>query len=102
MLDLLTAPAIALLTVVSAASDAGCALNGVPLHGRVRVVDSFPDFTVKTVTSFPDLRVRQVESFPDECGEWLFVDSFPDFTIRYVDSFPDLKIQFVDSFPGLP
>ncbi len=73
----------------------------IPLYGRVKVVSSFPDFTVKVVESFPDLRVQNVSSFPGSCGEWQFVeDPFPDFTIQYVESFPDLTIQFVSSFPG--
>ncbi|MCB2097580.1 MAG: hypothetical protein KDE05_08110 [Parvularculaceae bacterium] len=91
-----------LASVAPAAAEGDCAFEGIPLHGRVKVVDSFPDIQVQTVESFPDLRVKRVESFPDNCGEWLFVDSFPDFTIRYVDGFPDLKITFVESFPGLP
>lgn len=80
----------------------GCALKGFRLHGKVQVVDSFPDLKVEVVSSFPDLRVKAVESFPDKCGEWLFVDSFPDFKIQYVESFPDLRIEMVESFPGLP
>jgi hypothetical protein len=81
---------------------ADCAWNGIPLHGDVRVVESFPDIRVQVVTSFPDLRVRTVSSFPDSCGRWRMVESFPDFTIQFVDSFPDIRIQYVESFPGLP
>lgn len=80
---------------------ASCTYKNVPLHGRVKVVDAFPDFTVKIVDFFPDLRVKKVSSFPDHCGEWLFVDSFPDFTIKFVDAFPDFTIKYVDFFPGL-
>jgi hypothetical protein len=96
-------PAMLALLLITAdpAITADCTLNGVPLHGRVQVVDSFADFTVEVVDSFPDLRVKPVESFPDACGEWKFVDSFPDFTVQFVDSFPDFKIEFVESFPGL-
>jgi len=79
-----------------------CTLEGVPLSGRVKIVESFPDFTVQRVNSFPDLKVKFVDSFADECGLWKKVDSLSDFTIQYVDSFPDLKIEIVDSFPGLP
>ncbi|MFW6027380.1 MAG: hypothetical protein ACOC91_01085 [bacterium] len=86
----------------SAVDGETCTLNGIELHGKVQVVDSFPDLKVQVVDSFPDLKVQKVESFPDECGEWQFVDSFPDFKIQYVDSFPDLKIQMVESFPGVP
>ena len=81
--------------------DDSCTLNGVPLHGKVKFVDSFPDFKVKVVSSFPDLKVKHVTSFPDDCGEWQIVDSFPDFTVQFVDSFPDFTIKYVDSFPGV-
>lgn len=82
--------------------DGDCALNGVKLHGKVQIVDSFPDIKVQIVASFPDLKVKPVKSFPDSCGQWQFVESFPDFKIQYVESFPDLKIEMVESFPGLP
>ncbi len=68
-----------------------CSFRGQKLYGKVKVVDSFPDFKVQKVDSFPDLKVQRVESFPDRCGKWQLVDSFPDF-----------KVKFVDSFPGLP
>lgn len=70
------------------------------LHGKVKFVDSFPDYKIKVVTSFPDLKVKKVTSFPDDSGEWMIVDSFPDFTVQVVDSFPDFTIEYVDSFPG--
>ena len=82
--------------------DSSCTYNGIPLQGKVQVVDAFPDIKVKKVSSFPDLKVEDVSSFPDACGKWQFVDSFPDFKIQYVDSFPDIEIEFVNSFPGLP
>lgn len=79
-----------------------CFYNGIPLHGKVKFVESFPDFKVKFVSSFPDINVKFVSSFPDECGEWQIVESFPDFTIKVVESFPDVEIKVVESFPGLP
>ena len=81
--------------------DSTCSFKGIPLKGKVKVVDSFPDIRVKTVKSFPDLKVKQVKSFADDCGEWQFVDSFPDFKIQYVESFPDFEIAMVDAFPGV-
>ncbi|MEQ8405846.1 MAG: hypothetical protein RKE49_12170 [Oceanicaulis sp.] len=86
-----------------AAADIGadCTLDGVPLHGRVQVVEHFADFKVKRVDSFPDLKVAAVDAFADDCGEWRFVESFPDFTITFVDSFPDFTIRYVDRFPGV-
>ena len=79
-----------------------CKCNGVPLYGKVKIVNSFPDFKVKIVDSFPDLKVKLVDSFPDSCGKWKIVDSFPDFTVQFVDSFPDFTIKMVESFPGMP
>jgi hypothetical protein len=78
-----------------------CSYNGIPLFGKVQVVESSGAIAVKIVESFPDLDVKVVESFADECGEWKFVESSPDFTIEFVESFAELKIKFVDSFPGI-
>ena len=79
-----------------------CYFRGIPLHGKVKFVTSFPDIKVKFVSSFPDLKVKFVSSFPDECGEWQVVESFPDFKIQVVESFADIEIKVVESFPGLP
>jgi len=89
------------LTISEKISDS-CFFNGIPLHGKVKFVESFPDIKVKFVFAFPDLKVKFVSSFPDDCGEWQVVESFPDFTIQVVESFPDVEIQAVESFPGLP
>ena len=56
-----------------------CTYKGIPLYGKVKIV----------------------ESFPDACGKWKYVESFPDFKIKFVDSFPDIKIKYVDSFQGV-
>ncbi len=79
-----------------------CSLGGKKLHGKVKVVEHFPDFKVKVVEHFPDLKVKFVEHFPDSCGEWQLVEHFPDFTIQYVSHFPDFEIQKVSHFPGVP
>lgn len=90
-----------LMATASAASiSRDCTLNGVPLYGKVKIVNSFPDFKVKVVDSFPDLKVQQVNSFPNSCGKWKIVNSFPDFKVQFVDSFPDFTIKYVNSFPG--
>ena len=96
------APIALLLALASFAPADECAVNGIPLFGRVQFVEAFPDLTVQVVDAFPDLRVQMVEAFPDACGEWQEVTSFPDFTVQIVDAFPDLTIQFVDAFPGVP
>ncbi len=72
------------------------------IHGKIQVVDTFPDFKVKVVDALPDLRVQVVENFPDKPGKWQFVDTFPDYKIQFVDALPDFTIQFVDAFPGVP
>lgn len=95
------AGAMAFATPTSAVQMGGCSLNGIPLKGKVQVVESFPDIKVEVVESFPDINVKKVSSFPDDCGEWQFVESFPDFKVQFVDSFPDLKVKYVTSFPGM-
>ena len=96
---------IALLAIVPVAAageiKSDCTYNGIPLYGRVKVVDFMPDFLVQKVDFMPDLRVKETSFLPTNCGEWEFVDSMPDFTIQYVDFFPDFTIQMVDFMPGL-
>lgn len=77
------------------------ALDLARIHGRIQVVESFPDYKVKVVESFADLHVQVVESFPDKPGTWKMVDSFPDYRIQFVESFPDFTIRYVSSFPGV-
>jgi len=79
-----------------------CKCKGIPLYGKVKFVNSFPDFKVKIVDSFPDLKVKIVDAFLDACGKWKIVDAFPDFTVQIVESFPDFTIKMVESFPGMP
>jgi hypothetical protein len=78
-----------------------CTCKGIPLYGRVKVVQSMQaDFRVQVVSSFADLLVTKCTS-PLRCGEWEFVEGSADFTIVYVSSFPDFTISFVTSFPGV-
>ena len=78
LLALLLCPTLAM----ASSKITNCEFNGVPLYGKVKVVESFPDFKVKIVNSFPD-----------KCGRWKFVESFPDFKVKFVNSFPDFTIQ---------
>lgn len=82
-------------------TDGDCSWNEIPLFGKVKIVDAFPDIKVQIVDAFPDIKVKWVDAFPNECGKWQKVDAFPDFKIQIVDVFPDLKIQEVDAFPGM-
>ncbi|AMH07284.2 hypothetical protein HPS43_27565 [Achromobacter xylosoxidans] len=77
-----------------------CAYKGIPLHGKVKIVNAFPDIKVKVVDAFADIRVKKVSAFADGCGEWKIVDAFPDFKIQFVDAFPDVTVKWVDAFPG--
>lgn len=101
---------VAIVAIATTACDAleaagldtkACAYNGIPLWGKVAVVEHFPDFTVAVVDAFPDLKVKTVEHFADDCGEWIMVDAFADFSIAFVESFPDLRIRWVEHFPGI-
>lgn len=73
----------------------------ISLHGKVQIVESFPDLKVQIVDAHADLEVKLVEAFPDDCGEVQLVESFPDVKVQIVESFPDLKVKIVNAFPGL-
>src|SRR5690606_36344098 len=77
-----------------------CHYKGIPLYGKVKIVEHLPDLTVQVVQSFPDLKVKLVDQFPDECGEWQIVEHLPDIKVKFVTAFPDVKIQYVNAFPG--
>jgi len=81
-----------------------CEFQGHTLKGRVRVVDAFPDFSVKIEDDErkAELRVRKVESPAELCGEWQFVDGMADFTVRFVEYGEDFKIAWVKTKPGIP
>ena len=88
---------LAMLLVVAVAADQK--VDPSKIHGRIQLVDSFPDFKVKAVKSFPDAKVKVVDAFPGP-GKWQIVDSFPNFQIQLVDSFPDFTVEFADGIPG--
>ena len=78
-----------------------CSCENIPLYGKVKVVDSFEDFSVKVVTSFEDMDVEVVTSTPKRCGEWEFVTDHEDFSVKFVDSHEDFSIKYVNGFPGV-
>lgn len=78
-----------------------CTFRGVPLYGKVKVVDVFADFNVEIVDALCDLDVKFVDALPNQCGEWEFVDTFEDFSVKFVDVFGDFSICNVDALPGL-
>ena len=77
-----------------------CSCEGIPLYGRVKVVDAFPTFKVRVVDAFPDMNIQVIDYSPSHCGEWQFVDAGEDFSIQFVDCFEYFSIHFVDAFPG--
>lgn len=81
-----------------------CDFQGHKLMGRVRVVESFPDFNVKVEEDErkAELHVLRVEQPAELCGEWQFVDGMADFTIRFVETGEDFTIAWVKSKPGIP
>lgn len=34
------------------------------IYGKIKVVDSFPDYKIKFVDTFPDFKIKYVDSFP--------------------------------------
>lgn len=75
--------------------------KGIPLTGKVRIVNYNGNFRVKVSEHFPDLNVKLVERFPDDVGEWQIVEYGEDFTIEFVNYGEDFSIRFVTSFPGV-
>jgi hypothetical protein len=93
------------LLAVSTTSFAGnlssCSFNGIPLYGKVKVVNAYADIKVQVVNNYSDLDVKLVDHYADSCGKWKFVDNYPDFKVQFVDHYGDIKIRFVDHYPGL-
>ena len=80
---------------------ADCTYNGIPLYGKVKIVENFEDIKVKVVNNFEDLKVKPVQHFPNSCGQWQFVDNFEDFKVKFVENFEDIDIKYVDFFEGM-
>ncbi|MEG1581343.1 MAG: hypothetical protein RR386_08810 [Bacteroidaceae bacterium] len=73
-----------------------------PLYGKVEIVESLEDISVKIVNSLADVEVEKVTSLPSKCGQWEFVTSLPDIRIKFVSSLADIEVKFVNSLPGIP
>ena len=78
-----------------------CTCKGIPLYGKVRVVDISPDFKVEIVDIGADLRVERVDIGASSCGKWEFVEIGEDFTVEFVTIGGDFKVEFVDISPGI-
>lgn len=97
---------IALITLLTATTPSfannlsSCSFNGIPLYGKVKVVNAYAD-KVQVVNNYSDLDVKLVDHYEDSCGKWKFVDNYPDFKVQFVDHYGDIKIRFVDNYSGL-
>lgn len=79
----------------------GCSYNGVPLYGKVRIVEHFGDFKVREVQHFGDLKVEMVSFAPDRCGKWELVSIGEDFIVEFVSIGEDFTIEYVTIAPGV-
>ena len=80
---------------------AACTYNGIPLKGKVKIVDSGEDFKIRYVSYDADIRVKLVDWMADDCGEWQIVESGEDFKVKVVDWNEDLKVEKVQFTPGM-
>ena len=61
---MLKAVFVSLLLLGSFSASADTTVDVSRIYGKIKFVDSFPDYKVKVVNSFPDLKVKKVDSFP--------------------------------------
>jgi hypothetical protein len=79
----------------------GCAFNGVPMYGRVKVVSARAQFQVRLVKSNASLKVKGVYAQPKACGEWQFVSTGALFSVQVVRSGEDFTVSFGDLQSGV-
>lgn len=94
---------ISLPSMIAWADDCVLVKDGktIPLHGKVKIVEHFPDIKVQIVEHFADVDVVIVQHSPDDCGEVQLVEHFPDVKVQIVEHFPDIKVRIVQAFPGV-
>jgi len=80
---------------------AACTYQGIPLKGKVQLVDSGEDFSIEYVSYDADLKVKFVDWGAKNCGEWEIVDYGADFKVKVVDKNADLRIERVQFSPGM-
>ncbi len=78
-----------------------CTCKGIPLYGKVEVVNIGADFKVEVVDISPDLKVEKVDISPNKCGKWEFVTTGADFKVEFVSISGDFKIEYVTISPGI-
>jgi hypothetical protein len=79
----------------------GCAFNGVPMFGRVKVVSAGAQFQVRVVKSNAVLKVKGVNTRPQACGEWQFVSTGALFSVQVVRAGGDFTVSFGARQSGL-
>ena len=79
-----------------------CTFKGIPLHGKIKIVNCCADFKVEIVNCCADIDVEVVNCCGDRCGQWQFVNSGEDFTIEIVNCCGDFKARFVNCCAGIP
>ena len=79
-----------------------CTCKGIPLHGKIKIVNCCADFKVEIVNCCADIDVEVVNCCGDRCGQWQFVNSGEDFTIEIVNCCGDFKARFVNCCAGIP
>jgi hypothetical protein len=78
-----------------------CTCKGIPLKGRVEVVNVGADFKVEVVNIGADLKVEVRTYGANKCGEWEFVNVGADFKVEFVNVGADFKIEYVNIAPGI-
>lgn len=79
----------------------GCALNGVPMYGRVKVVSVGAQFQIRLVKTNATLNVKVVKARPQACGEWQFVSTGALFSVQVVRAGGDFTVSFGPGQSGL-
>jgi hypothetical protein len=79
----------------------GCAFNGVPMYGRVKVVSAGAQFQIRVVKSNATLKVKGVNARPEACGEWQFVSTGAAFSVQVVRAGGDFTVSFGARQSGL-
>ncbi len=78
-----------------------CTFNGVPLYGKVKIVDIGETFKVRVVDIGEDIKIRESNFNETTCGVWQFVTIGEDFSIRFVTIGEDFTIRFVNLDNGV-
>ncbi len=71
-----------------------CTFNGIPLYGRVEIVNAGADLRVEIVNAGADLKVTKVNYPSSSCGDWQIVNAGADFRVEIVNAGADLKIEW--------